>query len=91
MLTGNPVVVHRRIRLTKIICNFRKKKNRLKYFAHRTPAFRGDKPVLILKNFFVASVASCHMLWYLYLCADAGVVTESYVDAQQEYLRKMKV
>jgi organic hydroperoxide reductase OsmC/OhrA len=30
---------------------------------------------------FVASLSSCHMLWFLHLCADAGVVVEEYTDS----------
>jgi organic hydroperoxide reductase OsmC/OhrA len=28
----------------------------------------------------VASLSACHQLWYLHLCADAGLVVESYKD-----------
>ena len=28
----------------------------------------------------VAALASCHMLWYLHLCSEAGVVVVGYVD-----------
>lgn len=28
----------------------------------------------------IASLAACHMLWYLHLCADAGVVVTAYSD-----------
>jgi len=28
----------------------------------------------------VASLAACHMLWYLHLCADAGIVVTAYED-----------
>jgi organic hydroperoxide reductase OsmC/OhrA len=44
------------------------------------PAFRGDparwNPELLL----VASLSECHLLWYLHLCAEAGVVVTSYRD-----------
>jgi organic hydroperoxide reductase OsmC/OhrA len=44
------------------------------------PAFRGDarqwNPELLL----IASLSACHKLWYLHLCADAGVVVDAYVD-----------
>jgi organic hydroperoxide reductase OsmC/OhrA len=44
------------------------------------PAFRGDgtdwNPELLL----LASLSACHQLWYLHLCADSGIVVESYVD-----------
>ena len=42
--------------------------------------FRGDITKHNPEDFFLASLASCHMLWYLHLCADAGVVVESYED-----------
>lgn len=29
---------------------------------------------------FVASLSSCHMLWFLHLACDAGFVVDSYVD-----------
>ena len=29
---------------------------------------------------FVASLSACHMLWYLHLCSDAGIVVTEYVD-----------
>jgi organic hydroperoxide reductase OsmC/OhrA len=32
------------------------------------------------EEMFVASIASCHMLWFLSLAADAGVVVERYTD-----------
>ena len=44
------------------------------------PMFRGDpsrwNPELLL----VASLSQCHMLWFLHLVADAGVVVTAYVD-----------
>jgi organic hydroperoxide reductase OsmC/OhrA len=33
------------------------------------------------EELLVASVSACHMLWYLHLCADAGVVVCAYEDA----------
>ncbi len=29
---------------------------------------------------FVAAISACHKLWYLHLCADAGVVVLTYRD-----------
>lgn len=47
------------------------------------PAFRGDasrwNPELLL----VSALSQCHLLWYLHLCADAGVVVTGYVDAAE--------
>ncbi|MGF1640293.1 MAG: OsmC family protein [Rhodospirillales bacterium] len=44
------------------------------------PAFRGDPTRYSPEDLLVASVSACHMLWYLHLCADAGVVVVGYVD-----------
>ncbi|MBY6362100.1 OsmC family protein [Rhodococcoides corynebacterioides] len=45
------------------------------------PAFRGDASRWNPEQLFVASIAQCHMLWYLGLAAQAGVIVTSYVDA----------
>ncbi len=42
--------------------------------------FRGDSSKHNPEDFFLASLSSCHMLWYLHLCADAGVVVVEYTD-----------
>lgn len=44
------------------------------------PAFRGDRTRYNPEDLLVASVSSCHMLWFLHFCADAGVVVTSYTD-----------
>lgn len=44
------------------------------------PAFRGDKTRYNPEEMLVASIATCHMLWYLHLCTEAGIVVTSYVD-----------
>ncbi len=44
------------------------------------PHFRGDRSKYNPEEFLVASISSCHMLWYLHLCADAGVVVTNYSD-----------
>jgi organic hydroperoxide reductase OsmC/OhrA len=44
------------------------------------PAFRGDAARYNPEELLVASLSTCHMLWYLHLCADAGVVVTDYVD-----------
>jgi organic hydroperoxide reductase OsmC/OhrA len=44
------------------------------------PAFRGDRACWNPEDLLVASLSACHELWFLHLCADAGVVVESYVD-----------
>jgi organic hydroperoxide reductase OsmC/OhrA len=47
------------------------------------PAFRGDATRHNPEDMLVASVSSCHMLWYLHLCAVAGIVVVSYEDEAQ--------
>jgi organic hydroperoxide reductase OsmC/OhrA len=44
------------------------------------PAFRGDKTKHNPEDLLVSSLSSCHMLWYLHLCAEAGVVVMDYID-----------
>ena len=44
------------------------------------PAFRGDPSRWNPEQMLVASLSQCHMLWYLHLCSDAGVVVTEYVD-----------
>jgi organic hydroperoxide reductase OsmC/OhrA len=44
------------------------------------PAFRGDNTKHNPEELFVASISTCHMLWYLHLCAEAGVVVMDYTD-----------
>jgi organic hydroperoxide reductase OsmC/OhrA len=49
--------------------------------ASSDPAFRGDKARYNPEELLVASLSACHMLWYLHLCADAGIVVAEYHDA----------
>ncbi|MEV6769780.1 OsmC family protein [Nocardia sp. NPDC051030] len=44
------------------------------------PKFRGDTTRWNPEQLLVASVSECHMLWYLHLCAEAGVVVTTYRD-----------
>jgi organic hydroperoxide reductase OsmC/OhrA len=48
--------------------------------ASSDPAFRGDGARWNPEELLVASVAQCHMLWYLHLCAAGGVVVTEYKD-----------
>jgi organic hydroperoxide reductase OsmC/OhrA len=45
------------------------------------PAFRGDKTRHNPEELFLASIATCHMLWYLHLCSDNGIIVNSYRDS----------
>jgi organic hydroperoxide reductase OsmC/OhrA len=44
------------------------------------PAFRGDASRWNPEELLVASLAACHKLWYLGLCAQHGIVVMTYVD-----------
>lgn len=44
------------------------------------PAFRGDRSRYNPEELLVASLSSCHMLWYLHLCATSGIVVIDYRD-----------
>lgn len=44
------------------------------------PHFRGDRSRWNPEELLVASLSACHQLWYLHLCADAGVVVTAYED-----------
>jgi organic hydroperoxide reductase OsmC/OhrA len=44
------------------------------------PKFRGDPLRYNPEELLVSALSTCHMLWYLHLCADAGIVVVSYED-----------
>jgi organic hydroperoxide reductase OsmC/OhrA len=44
------------------------------------PAFRGDAARWSPEDLLVAAASACHKLWYLHLCADAGIVVTAYED-----------
>lgn len=48
--------------------------------ASSDPAFRGDASRHNPEELLVAALSSCHMLWYLNLCAVAGVTVTGYED-----------
>ncbi|GAB2986395.1 OsmC family protein [Actinotalea caeni] len=44
------------------------------------PTFRGEATRWNPEQLYVASIAQCHMLWYLHLAAQAGVTVTAYED-----------
>jgi organic hydroperoxide reductase OsmC/OhrA len=44
------------------------------------PAFRGDPTRYNPEELLIASLSSCHMLWFLHLAANAGLVVTAYED-----------
>ncbi|UII27478.1 OsmC family protein [Fulvivirga maritima] len=54
------------------------------------PAFRGDPGKHNPEEMLVASLSSCHMLWYLHLCSTAGIVVTSYQDNAEGTMEELK-
>ncbi|MFS8084047.1 MAG: OsmC family protein [Acidobacteriota bacterium] len=48
--------------------------------ASSDPNFRGDKARYNPEELLVASLSACHMLWYLHLCSESGIVVTNYHD-----------
>ncbi|AZA85138.1 peroxiredoxin [Chryseobacterium lactis] len=44
------------------------------------PSFRGDKTKHNPEEMFLSSLSSCHMLWYLHFCSEAGIIVTDYKD-----------
>lgn len=44
-------------------------------------SFLGDASRFNPEELLLTSVSSCHMLWYLHLCASHNVIVTSYIDA----------
>lgn len=43
-------------------------------------AFLGDNTKHNPEDMLLSSISVCHMLWYLHLCADNGIVVIDYID-----------
>ena len=55
-------------------------KNKVDISGSSDTPFRGDATRHNPEDMLVASLSTCHMLWYLHLCADAGVIVTGYTD-----------
>ena len=51
------------------------------------PAYLGDPARHNPEDMLVAALSACHMLWYLHLCARAGVVVTAYRDSTEGVMR----
>ena len=49
--------------------------------ASSAPGLFGDPTRVDPEEGFVASISSCHMLWFLYMAADSGLVVDRYADS----------
>ena len=54
--------------------------NKLDILSSSDPQFLGDKTKHNPEDLFISALSSCHMLWYLHLCSEAGIVVLEYVD-----------
>ncbi len=52
------------------------------------PSFRGDPHRYNPEELLLASLSSCHMLWYLHLCAVAGIVVTHYADSAEGIMQE---
>jgi organic hydroperoxide reductase OsmC/OhrA len=49
--------------------------------------FRGDGARHNPEDLLVASLSTCHMLWYLHLAADAGLIVTAYEDEAEGHMQ----
>lgn len=50
------------------------------------PRFRGDATRWNPEELLLGAISACHQLWYLHLCADAGIVVTAYRDEAEAVL-----
>ncbi len=56
--------------------------------ASSAPQFRGDADRVDPEEALVAALSSCHMLFFLYLCSQRGLVVDAYEDEAVGHLDK---
>lgn len=54
------------------------------------PSFLGDKTLHNPEELFLASLSSCHMLWYLHLCSANEITVDAYNDEAEGVMREEK-
>lgn len=57
--------------------------NKINIKGSSDPAFMGDVTKHNPEELLLASLSSCHMLWYLHLCSEEGVIITNYTDDAQ--------
>src|SRR4051812_4317414 len=50
------------------------------------PKFRGDPSRYSPEDLLVSSLSTCHMLWYLHLCAVNGICVVGYEDNAEGFM-----
>lgn len=56
--------------------------------ASSAPGLFGDPTRVDPEEAFVAAISSCHMMWFLYLAAEAGLVVDRYADSAVGVMRR---
>jgi organic hydroperoxide reductase OsmC/OhrA len=67
-----------------------RKDNKVNIALSSDPAFRGDTSKHNPEELLLASVSSCHMLWYLHFCSVEGINVLAYVDSPEGIMVEKK-
>lgn len=59
-------------------------------FGSSDPAFRGDNTKHNPEELLVSSLSACHMMWYLHLCSNEGVIVTDYIDQATGIMEETK-
>lgn len=57
-----------------------KSDQKLEILCSSDPSFLGDASRYNPEELFLSCIAGCHMLWYLHLCAESGIIVTAYND-----------
>jgi organic hydroperoxide reductase OsmC/OhrA len=63
-------------------------KNKPDLLCSSDPAFLGDGTKYNPEDLLIASLSACHMLWYLHLCSDAGIIVTKYSDEAKGLMKE---
>lgn len=58
--------------------------------ASSDPAFMGSPNLHNPEELFLASLSSCHMLWFLHLCSIEGIIVVEYLDEARGTMEESK-
>jgi organic hydroperoxide reductase OsmC/OhrA len=64
--------------------------NKVKISGSSDAPFRGDITKHNPEDLFLSSLSVCHMLWYLHLCADAGIIVTHYIDNPKGKMQELE-
>ena len=64
--------------------------NKVKITGSSDAPFRGDITKHNPEDLFLSSLSVCHMLWYLHLCADVGIIVIEYEDNPEGNLLELE-